>query len=97
MWLIHKRKRRNWKNFWNTTGMERVVTNKWRNTFKIRSLSVTCQDKYTKLNFFFLFKKILFIIIIGRGGGRWVRDWEHLYTRGGFMLMCGKTNINLIL
>ena len=26
------------------------------------------------------------------GGGRGVRDWEHVYTRGGFMLMCGKTN-----
>ena len=27
-------------------------------------------------------------------GGRWegVQDWEHMYTRGGFMLMYGKTN-----
>ena len=25
-------------------------------------------------------------------GGRGVRDWEHVYTRGGFMLMYGKTN-----
>ena len=24
------------------------------------------------------------------GGG--VQDWEHVYTRGGFMLMYGKTN-----
>ena len=24
------------------------------------------------------------------GGG--VQDWEHAYTRGGFMLMYGKTN-----
>ena len=24
-----------------------------------------------------------------RGG---VQDWEHVYTRGGFMLMYGKTN-----
>ena len=26
------------------------------------------------------------------GGGRWVQDWEHVYTRGSFMLMYGKTN-----
>ena len=25
-----------------------------------------------------------------RGHGVW--DWEHVYTHGGFMLMCGKTN-----
>ena len=25
-------------------------------------------------------------------GGRGVRDWEHMYTHGGFMLTCGKTN-----
>ena len=24
------------------------------------------------------------------GGG--VQDWKHVYTRGGFMLMCGTTN-----
>ena len=24
------------------------------------------------------------------GGGRGVQDWEHVYTRGGFMLMYGK-------
>ena len=23
----------------------------------------------------------------GEGGGRRVQDWEHVYTRGGFMLM----------
>ena len=28
----------------------------------------------------------------GEGGGRGVRDGEHVYTRGGFMLMYGKTN-----
>ena len=28
----------------------------------------------------------------GGGGGRGVREWEHVYTRGRFMLMCGKTN-----
>ena len=28
----------------------------------------------------------------GEGGGREVQDGEHVYTRGGFMLMCGKTN-----
>ena len=26
----------------------------------------------------------------GEGGGRRVQDWEHVYTRGGLMLMCGK-------
>ena len=28
----------------------------------------------------------------GEGGGRGVPDGEHVYTRGGFMLMYGKTN-----
>ena len=28
----------------------------------------------------------------GEGGGRGVQDWEHMYTHGRFMLMCGKTN-----
>ena len=28
----------------------------------------------------------------GEGGGRGVQDWELMYTRGGFMLMCGKTD-----
>ena len=28
----------------------------------------------------------------GEGGGRGVQDGEHVYTRGGFMLMHGKTN-----
>ena len=28
----------------------------------------------------------------GEEGGRGVQDWEHVYTRGGFMLMYGKTN-----
>ena len=28
----------------------------------------------------------------GEGGGRGVRDGEHVYTCGGFMLMYGKTN-----
>ena len=26
----------------------------------------------------------------GEGGGRRVQDWEHVYTRGRLMLMCGK-------
>ena len=26
------------------------------------------------------------------GGGKWAQDGEHVYTRGGFMLMYGKTN-----
>ena len=28
----------------------------------------------------------------GEEGGRGVQDEEHVYTRGGFMLMCSKTN-----
>ena len=28
----------------------------------------------------------------GEGSGRGVQDWEHVYTRGRFMLMYGKTN-----
>ena len=28
----------------------------------------------------------------GKGGGRGVHVWERMYTRGGFMSMCGKTN-----
>ena len=28
----------------------------------------------------------------GKGGGRGVQEWELRYTRGGFMLMYGKTN-----
>ena len=28
----------------------------------------------------------------GEGGGREIQDGEHVYTRGGFMLMYGKTN-----
>ena len=28
----------------------------------------------------------------GEGGGRGVQDGEHMYTRGRFMLMYGKTN-----
>ena len=28
----------------------------------------------------------------GEGGGRGVQDREHMYTRGGFMSMYGKTN-----
>ena len=28
----------------------------------------------------------------GEGGGREFQYWEHMYTRGGFMLMYGKTN-----
>ena len=26
------------------------------------------------------------------GGGRGLQEWEHVYTRGGFMLMYSKTN-----
>ena len=28
----------------------------------------------------------------GERGGRGVQDWEHMYNRGRFMLMYGKTN-----
>ena len=28
----------------------------------------------------------------GEGGGRGIQDGDHVYTRGGFMLMYGKTN-----
>ena len=28
----------------------------------------------------------------GKGGGRGIQDGEHMYTRGGFMSMYGKTN-----
>ena len=28
----------------------------------------------------------------GEGGGKGVQDWEHVYTRGGLMLMYGKIN-----
>ena len=28
----------------------------------------------------------------GEGGGRGVQEWKLMYTRGGFMLMYGKTN-----
>ena len=28
----------------------------------------------------------------GEGGGRGVQDGEHVYARGGFTLMCGRTN-----
>ena len=28
----------------------------------------------------------------GEAGGRGVQEWEHVYTRGAFMLMYGKTN-----
>ena len=31
----------------------------------------------------------------GEGGRRGAQDGEHVYTRGGFMLMYGKTNIIL--
>ena len=31
----------------------------------------------------------------GEGGGRGVQDWELMYTRGGFMLIYGKTNTEL--
>ena len=43
------------------------------------------------LSFIYLFFRFYFILErwYGEGGGRGVQDWEHVYTRGGFMLMCG--------
>ena len=32
----------------------------------------------------------------GEGGGMGVQDGEHMYTRGGFMSMYGKTNTILL-
>ena len=32
----------------------------------------------------------------GEAGGRRVQDGEHVYTRGGFMFMHGKTNTILL-
>ena len=32
----------------------------------------------------------------GEGGGRGVQGWEHVYTRGRFMLMYGKTGFMLM-
>ena len=31
------------------------------------------------------------------GGGRGVQDGEHMYTRGGFMLMYGKNHHNIVI
>ena len=31
----------------------------------------------------------------GEGSGRGFQDWEHVYTRGGVMLMHGKINTTL--
>ena len=31
----------------------------------------------------------------GEGGGRGVHVWKRMYTRGGFMSIYGKTNLNL--
>ena len=28
----------------------------------------------------------------GEGGGRGIQDGEHMYTHGGGMLICGRTN-----
>ena len=30
------------------------------------------------------------------GDGRGIWDWQHVYTHGRFMLMCGKTNTILL-
>ena len=32
------------------------------------------------------------IYLVTEHVGRGVQDWEHVYIRGGFMLMYGKTN-----
>ena len=36
-------------------------------------------------------------ILVSSGSGRGIQDGEHMYTRGGFMLMYGKTNTTLYL
>ena len=36
--------------------------------------------------------RVIITIFYGEGGGRGVQDGEHVYTRGRFMLMYGKTN-----
>ena len=33
----------------------------------------------------------------GEGGGRGVQDEEHVYTRGGFMLMYGRDQHNIVI
>ena len=38
------------------------------------------------------FELFLIIKILGEGGGIGVQDGEHMYDRGRFMLMCGRTN-----
>ena len=32
----------------------------------------------------------------GEGGGRGVQDWEHVYTCGGFTLIYGKNQYNIV-
>ena len=32
----------------------------------------------------------------GERGGRGVQDWEHVYTHGGFMLIYGKNQCNIV-
>ena len=32
----------------------------------------------------------------GEGGGKGVQDGEHVYTHGGFILMCARTNTILL-
>jgi len=38
------------------------------------------------------YELFLIIKILREVGGRGVQDGEHVYARGGFMLMCGRTN-----
>ena len=54
---------------------------------------------YIYLVIFLILKSTLYSIIMatffkkyGEGGGRRVRDGEHMYTCGGFILIFGKTN-----
>ena len=44
-------------------------------------------DVYTHLD-----EKMQLKYWYGEGSGRGVQNGEHVYTRGGFMLMYGKTN-----
>ena len=34
----------------------------------------------------------VYVACVEPGGGRGVQEGEHVHTRGGFMLMCGKSN-----
>ena len=68
---------------------------------KICTLRKSITDKINKLKILTVCKTNKWLVSrtkddperwYGEGGGRGVQDWEPMYTRGGFMLMYGKTN-----